>query len=103
MDEERFYGKISLRGCENTEVEYYLIANSIGCGYCDLQSYGVKLIKTVKFSGGGKTVETKQINNIFYNINDAEMFLKTIIRNQVTPVALMDVVEDYIIDITKTA
>lgn len=97
MDEEKFYGKTRL---ENAEIEYYLISNRIGGEYCDLMSYGIKIIKTVNFFGGGKTVETKQINNIFYNIDDAERFLKLIKRNKVTPVSLPDVVEDYITDMT---
>lgn len=98
MDQEKFYGRITLKGCENTEVEYYLIVTGIGDKYCDLLSYGVKAVKTERKPGGGKVVEAKQINSIFYNIDDAERFLRLIRKNSVTPVALMDVVEDYIED-----
>lgn len=98
MDEEKLYGRVGI--AENTTVEYYLITNKIGGEYCDLMSYGVKLVKTARFLGGGKTVEAKQINNIFYNIDDAERFLSILKRGTVTPTTLSDVVEDYITDLT---
>lgn len=98
MENEIFYGSCEINGKNFAELEYYLIPEKISEAYCDLVSYGVKVKKTSYFEGGGKTVETKQINNVFYRKNEAEEFIKLILRNSVTPVTLRDVVEDYIID-----
>ncbi len=101
MNDEIYYGRISaVMPCETT-LDYYLIREKIGEDYCDLIRYGVRVVKTVIESGGGKTVESKQINNIFYSEDDADNFLRLIMRNRVTPVSLMDVVEDYIIDTVR--
>ncbi len=98
MENEVFYGSCSLNGKKGAELEYYLIPEKISEAYCDLMCYGVKVKKTTYFEGGGKTVETKQINNVFYRKNEAEEFIKLILKNSVTPVTLRDVVEDYITD-----
>lgn len=98
MNDEIFYGREEIRTVNNMALDYYMIRESICDDYCNLMRYGVKIIKTTKSPGGGKTVELKQINNIFYREADADEFLKLIMRNKVTPVTLMDVVEDYIID-----
>lgn len=98
MEDEVFYGRCELNGKNPAELEYYLIPENISQMYCDLKSYGVKVKKTIYSEGGGKTVETKQINNVFYRKNEAEEFIRLILRNSVTPVALRDVVDDYIIE-----
>lgn len=96
MEDEIFYGTAQLGNENGSELEYYLIPESISSEYCDLMCYGIKVKKTTYFEGGGKTVETKQINNVFYRRADAERFIEIIIKGTVTPVALKDVVEDYI-------
>ncbi len=98
MENEVFYGRCYINGKNGAELEYYLIPEKISEAYCDLMCYGVKVKKTTYFEGGGKTVETKQINNVFYHKNEAEEFIKLILKNSVTPVTLRDVVEDYITD-----
>ncbi len=97
MNDEIHYGKMSIGGSGKTTLDYYLIRESVS-DYCDLIRYGVKVVKTVVECGGGKTVESKQINNIFYREPEADNFIRLIMRNRVTPISLMDVVEDYIID-----
>lgn len=96
MNDEIHYGR--RRMAEDTALDYYMMRESICDDYCDLIRYGAKIVKTTGYGGGGKTVEIKQINNIFYREEEADRFLKLIMRNQVTPITLMDVVEDYIID-----
>ena len=98
MNDEIYYGRVSVDLTGETTLDYYLIREKIGEEYCDLVRYGVKVVKTVKEYGGGKTVELKQINNIFYRERDADDFVRLIMRNRVTPISLMDVVEDYIIE-----
>lgn len=96
MEDEIFYGRTEIKGKHTSELEYYLIPENISKAYCDLMCYGVKVKKTTYSDGGGKTVETKQINNVFYRKNEAEEFIRLILKNSVTPVTLRDVVEDYI-------
>lgn len=81
---------------EDMELDYYIIADDISKEYCNLETYGVRIIKTVCSEGGGKSIESNQINNIFYRKCDIESFMELIVRNSVTPMSLKDVVEDYI-------
>ena len=53
---------------------------------------------TTVYAGGGKIVESKQINNIFYRYKDATEFSDTIIKKRVEPQGLRDIVENYIIE-----
>lgn len=103
MENLDLYGRVHMK--ENTRVvlEYYLISEKISENYSDLKSYGVRINKISHYDGGGKTVEMKQINNIFYRRHDAEEFLKCIMKNQVTPVSLRDVAEDYVIESLEKA
>ncbi len=104
MNDEIFYGRMRVRAKNEILLDYYLIRESIRDDYCDLSSYGAKVIQTMYEEGGGKTVESKEISNIFYKSEDADKFIKLIMKNKVMPVTLMDVVEDYIIeDIVETA
>ena len=80
------------------EMEYYIIDEDISEEYSDLQSYGIKIVKTKCAEGGGKIRESKEIGNIFYRRSDVEEFADILVRNTVTPMSLMDVVEDYIVD-----
>ena len=43
-----------------------MIEEQIGSNYIDMSSYGVRIVETVVYPGGGKTIEMKQLNNIFY-------------------------------------
>lgn len=82
----------------NMELEYYIIPEDISPDNCTLRSYGIRVVKTERSEGGGSVVESKEINNVFYHRSDAQKFVDLIKRNCVTPMALMDVVEDYIVD-----
>lgn len=97
MENEIFFASATLRGEEEISLDYYMVCDSIGGEYCNLMGYGVRVEKTVLKNGGGKIVDSKQINNIFYSRAEAEKFLKLIVRNGVSPITLMEVVEDYII------
>ena len=80
------------------ELEYYIIPRHISPINCGLESYGIRVVKTEREEGGGAVVESKEIDNVFYRKCDAEKFINLIKRNCVTPMTLMDVVEDYIVD-----
>ena len=49
------------------------------------------------YAGGGKIVESKQINNIFTDTK-TQMFSDTIIKKRIEPQGLRDIVENYIIE-----
>ena len=44
-----------------------------------------------------RSIDIKQIDNVFYRRKDADTFMNRIMENSVTPVELRDVVEDYIV------
>ena len=103
MENSDLYGKVHMKENAGVVLEYYLISEKISESYSELKSYGVRINKISHYDGGGKTVEMKQINNIFYRKPDAEEFLKYIMKNQVTPVSLRDVAEDYVIESLERA
>lgn len=95
MKKSILYGAVDFM---DMELKYYIISEDISEEFCDLESYGVKITKTQCSEGGGKIKESKEINNVFYRRADVEKFMKLLMDNYVTPVALMEVVEDYIVD-----
>ena len=101
MENQILYWKTEMR--KNIILEYYMITEEISAYYSTLKSYGVKISKIKITDGGGKVIESKHINNIFYRKEDAEVFLDIIMRNTVTPISLMDVTEDYIAESVERA
>ena len=93
----RFCTKVQKRKVRFTFV-WNIIPESISADYCDLKCYGIKIEKTTVYAGGGKIVESKQINNIFYRYKDATEFSDTIIKKRIEPQGLRDIVENYIIE-----
>lgn len=81
--------------CEFTD--YYIVTENISSIYSDLKSYGIKIEKTTVYPGGGKTIDAKQINNIFYSYTDAEDFIEFAARNFTGPDEFRESVEKYII------
>lgn len=77
-------------------LEYYIVERSIGEGYCELKSYGIKIIKQSIYEGGGKSEESKMINDIFFDYNDAQRFALMLAENMVTPSGLKNVIDDYV-------
>lgn len=90
----------SIKNNESTEIflEYYIIPENISADYCDLKCYGIKIQKTILYAGGGKVVESKQINNVFYRYSDVLEFMEVITKKRTDPIELRDVVENYIIE-----
>lgn len=77
--------------------DYYIVSENISSIYSDLKCYGIKIKKTTIYPGGGKTIDSKQINNIFYSYRDAEDFIGFIARELIEPDGLRESVEKYII------
>lgn len=80
----------------NMELEYYIIINDTYGG--GGEGYGVRVIKTEYGVKSEKCIESSQVNNIFYKRFDIEEFMETLVRNEVTPMSLKDIAEDYIVD-----
>ena len=87
MDNEILYKSLKKESEVYICLDYYIIPESISADYCDLKCYGIKIEKTTVYAGGGKIVESKQINNIFYRY-----------KKRIEPQGLRDIVENYIIE-----
>lgn len=96
MDIELLYKSITVD--DNIFLDYFIIPESISADYCDLKCYGIKIQKTTIYEGGGKIVESNQINNVFYRSKDANDFLDHIVTKKVLPCNLRTEVENYIVE-----
>lgn len=101
MENQILCGRVHMK--KNILLEYFMITEEISVDYTNLKSYGVKIRKTEVNEGGGNVIETKQINNVFYHKEDAEVFLDILMRNSVTPISLLEVTEDYIVESLERA
>ncbi len=93
MENIIFYGR---KQDEELTLDYYMIEEEIGGSYIDMSGYGVRIVETKIYAGGGKTVEMKQLNNIFYKYVDADIFIRRIMKNGVKPMTLRESVDEYI-------
>ena len=96
MDIELLYKSITAG--DNIFLDYFIIPESISADYCDLKCYGIKIQKTTIYEGGGKIVESNQINNVFYRSKDANDFLDHKKKKKVLPCNLRTEVENYIVE-----
>ncbi|MCI8521095.1 MAG: hypothetical protein HFE52_04750 [Clostridia bacterium] len=98
MDNEVLYKSIKKENRARVFLDYYIITENISADYCDLKCYGIKVEKTVIYDGGGKIVESSQINNVFYRYGDVTEFLDVITGKETAPADLRTSVEKYIIE-----
>lgn len=98
MDNEILYESLKKEDGGFVFLDYYIIPENISADYCDLKCYGIKIQKTIIYEGGGKTVESRQINNVFYRYSDVEDFLDNIVKKRTEPCNLREAVEKYIIE-----
>lgn len=96
MENEILYKSVKAGGRDAATLDYYIIPENISVDYCDLKCYGIKIQKTTVYEGGGKMVESKQINNVFYRYDDVPEFLDIIIKRKIEPSGLRASVESYI-------
>lgn len=96
MERLIFYGSSCDKGSREIQLEYYLVEENVSSQYTDMIRYGIRVIQTVIYPGGGKTVDMKQLNNVFYKREDAEEFMKSIIKKRIVPEGLKRYVENYI-------
>ena len=55
--------------------------------------YGIEIVKT-EFKNGNINVESNEVLNITNNQNEADRILKILRDNEVTPIAMQDVLDD---------
>lgn len=98
METEILYTRIKAEQNPEVVLDYCIIPENISVDYCDLKCYGIKIQKTIIYDGGGKIVESKQINNVFYRYNDVVEFVENIVKRQIEPNNLRETVENYVIE-----
>lgn len=98
MDSEILYKSVNLCESTPTYLDYYIIPESISADYCDLKCYGIKIEKTTMYEGGGKIIEAKQINNVFYREKDATEFVSYAADKKIEPDRLRNFMEKYILE-----
>ena len=60
--------------------------------------YGIEIVKT-EFKDGNINVESNEVPNITNNVNEADRILALLRDNEVTPIAMQDVLDDLTIKI----
>lgn len=77
------------------ELEYYKICNNLDNKEA-IKPYGIGVIKK-SCDEIELDIEQREFNNIFSSENEANKMLNLLLKNQVTPVALRDILEDYVL------
>lgn len=86
---------------KNILLRYYLLESPVGFGYSKLKSYGIEIKKTDRFPGRCDMSECKQIEGIFFDVEEAITFLAKIKKEKVLPTQLSVVLEKFIHDKIK--
>lgn len=96
----KIYGNVEinnrLEGLEYNQIqlEYYKIYNSEKQN--DRKPYGIGVIKRCS-NEKEIDVEKREFNHIFSKENDADNMLELLLKNKVTPIALRDILEDFVL------
>ncbi len=88
LQNERNNGYIILR--------YYLLESPVGFGYSELKSYGMEITRTDRKPGLQDMNECKQIEGVFFDIEEAIAFIADIKKHRVMPEKLCGALEGYI-------
>lgn len=96
----KIYGNIEINdefeGLNNNPIrlEYYKIYNNMEPK--NIKPYGIGIIKTY-CSDMEVNIEKREFNNIFSKEKEADNMLDLLIKNEVTPITLRDILEDFVI------
>ncbi|MDY3930001.1 MAG: DUF6514 family protein [Clostridia bacterium] len=88
MENEKNNGYIILK--------YYLIESPVGFGYSELKSYGIEVVRTDRKPGLQDMSECKQIEGVFFDIEEAISFIADIKKHRVMPTKLCKALDGYI-------
>ena len=74
-------------------LKYYLLETPVGFGYSKLKSYGIGVLRIDRFPGKPDMSECKQIEGVFFDVEEALSYIATIKREKVVPTDLSFVLE----------
>lgn len=80
---------------DSIQLQYYKIHSDISDKYNE-KPYGIGVIKTF-CNEIELNVEKREFNHIFKEENDADNMLSLLLKNQVTPIELKDILEDFVL------
>lgn len=96
MENLIYYGRRCERGKYEREIDYYLVEENVSEKYTDMIRYGIRIEQTVLYPGGGKTMDMRQLNNVFYRYDEADAFVRQLMKETAVPESLRNRVESYI-------
>lgn len=74
-------------------LKYYLLETPVGFGYSKLKSYGIGILRIDRFPGKPDMSECKQIEGVFFDVEEAISYIAVIKREEVVPTELSLVLE----------
>ena len=77
-------------------LNYYLLESPVGFGYSELKSYGIEILRTDRYPGCQDMSECKQIEGIFFDVEEAISFIAKIKKENIKPTDLAIRLEEYI-------
>ena len=73
---------------------YATVGGNLGTGKENVENkYGIEIVKT-EFKDGNINVESNEVPNITNNNKEADRILEILRDNEVTPIAMQDVLDD---------
>ena len=77
-------------------LRYYLLESPVGFGYSELKSYGIEISRIDRIPGFQDMAECKQIEGIFFDVEEAISFIAKIKKENIKPTDLAIRLEEYI-------
>ena len=101
MAKRKLYQKVQVSsegvgGKTNFDLEYYVLEKEVTIDGMCINTYGVEISKLFKGDDGVVYKEYRKVFDIFCTEREAEAVLKKLARNTVTPISLLDVLENLI-------
>ncbi len=101
MPKRKLYQKVHVdstgeNGNSQFDLEYYILEKEIMIDGMCINTYGVEISKLFKAEDGVVYKEYRKIFDIFCTEREAEKVLEKLARNTVTPISLLDVLENLI-------
>lgn len=104
MKKTQFGKQIILEGESSGEtviLNYRLLESPVGFGYSDLKTYGIEIEKTDRKPGMPDINECKQIEGIFFDMEEALSFIARVKNEHIMPLGLSKSLESYIRETVK--
>lgn len=82
-------------------LKYYLLETPVGFGYSRLKSYGIGILRIDRLPGKPDISECKQIEGVFFDVDEAISYIAIIKGEKVVPTELSFVLERIITERLK--